>query len=60
MDAVTNVKFKMDGAVLVEVQHQKVSVPNLFQPEVSSFPKELFKEVEKSCKESRCHTYLMH
>lgn len=35
MVAVTNVKLKMDGVVLVEVQHQGVYVPNLFQPEVS-------------------------
>jgi len=34
MVAVINVKFKMDGVVLVEVRHQKVFVPNLFQPEV--------------------------
>ena len=34
MVAVINVKFKMAGVVLVEVRHQKVLVPNLFQPEV--------------------------
>ena len=35
MDVMINVKYKTDGVVLVEVQHQKVFVPSLFQPEVS-------------------------
>lgn len=51
MAAMINVKFRTDGAVLVEVQHQRAFVLNLFQTEALSFQRALFKEVVKLCKE---------
>lgn len=50
---VINARYKMDGVVMEELQHQKVSVLNSYPQEALSFQRELFKEVEKLCKESQ-------